>query len=330
MSAGAAGREGDPEPAPRRARRRIGEVLIEQGLLTEEQLQGALKSQQEPPPGQSRKRLGQVVTDLGLATERDVARALAEALGLPLVDLGRTVLVPEHVRLLPRAVAERSGIMVLERQGNRVTVATADPTNVVALDDVKLYTGASDLVVVVATDSQVRDHLTRAWSLSEDSAEMGTLFEGLSDDGPDEAASLQADAVEAAPIVRLVDVLLADAVRARASDVHVEPQAGDLRIRYRVDGLLRDVMTVPRNATASAVSRIKIVSGLDIAERRRPQDGRAKLSVDGMVVEARVSTLPTLHGEKVVIRLLPRAENVPLLTHTGLTPPRSSSSSARR
>ena len=321
MSAGAAGREGDPEPAPRRARRRIGEVLIEQGLLTEEQLQGALKSQQEPPPGQSRKRLGQVVTDLGLATERDVARALAEALGLPLVDLGRTVVVPEHVRLLPRAVAERSGIMVLERQGNRVTVATADPTNVVALDDVKLYTGASDLVVVVATDSQVRDHLTRAWSLSEDSAEMGTLFEGLSDDGPDEAASLQADAVEAAPIVRLVDVLLADAVRARASDVHVEPQAGDLRIRYRVDGLLRDVMTVPRNATASAVSRIKIVSGLDIAERRRPQDGRAKLSVDGMVVEARVSTLPTLHGEKVVIRLLPRAENVPLLTHTGLTPP---------
>ncbi len=321
MSAGAAGRGGDPEPAPRRARRRIGEVLIEQGLLTEEQLQGALKSQQEPPPGQSRKRLGQVVTDLGLATERDVARALAEALGLPLVDLGRTVVVPEHVRLLPRAVAERSGIMVLERQGNRVTVATADPTNVVALDDVKLYTGASELVVVVATNSQVRDHLTRAWSLSEDSAEMGTLFEGLSDDGPDEAASLQADAVEAAPIVRLVDVLLADAVRARASDVHVEPQAGDLRIRYRVDGLLRDVMTVPRNATASAVSRIKIVSGLDIAERRRPQDGRAKLSVDGMVVEARVSTLPTLHGEKVVIRLLPRAENVPLLTHTGLTPP---------
>ena len=99
--------------------------------------------------------------------------------------------------------------------------------------------------------------------------------------------------------------MLADAVRARASDVHVEPQADELRIRYRVDGLLRDVMTVPRSATAATVSRIKIVSGLDIAERRRPQDGRAKLTVDGMVVEARISTLPTLHGEKVVIRLLP-------------------------
>ena len=124
--------------------------------------------------------------------------------------------------------------------------------------------------------------------------------------------------VETAPIVRLVDVVLADAVRARASDVHVEPQVGDLRIRYRVDGLLRDVMTVPRSAASAAVSRIKIVSGLDIAERRRPQDGRAKLTVDGLVVEARISTLPTLHGEKVVIRLLPRQENVPTLAGTGL------------
>ena len=301
------------------ARRRLGEVLVSQGLLVPEQLQHALETQQNPPTGQPRKRLGTVVIELGLATERQVAEALAEALGLPLVDLGRVVVVPEHVRLLPRAVAERSGVMVLERHANRLTVATSDPTNVVALDDVKLYTGAGELVVVVATNSQVRDHLARAWSLSEDASEMGTLFEAM---GEDDAAELDASvqAVEAAPIVRLVDVVLADAVRARASDVHVEPQATDLRIRYRVDGLLRDVMTVPKSATAAAVSRIKIVSGLDIAERRRPQDGRAKLTVDGATVEARISTLPTLHGEKVVIRLLPRAENVPLLARTGLTP----------
>jgi type IV pilus assembly protein PilB len=249
-----------------------------------------------------------------------VAEALAEALGLQLVDLGRTMVVPEHVRLLPRAVAERSGVIILERDGNRLKVAASDPTNVVALDDVKLYTGVAELHVVVATDSQVRDHLGRAWSLSEDSS-VHTLFEGLETENEASEGDLAQQAVEAAPIVRLVDVVLADAVRARASDVHVEPQAGELRIRYRVDGLLRDVMTVPKNATASAVSRIKIVSGLDIAERRRPQDGRAKLTVDGMTVEARVSTLPTLHGEKVVIRLLPRAENVPLLTKTGMTSP---------
>ncbi|MCW2777734.1 MAG: type secretion system protein [Frankiales bacterium] len=308
----------DAPPALPRQRRRIGEVLVEQGVVSAEQLQQALARQQDVEPGQPRRKLGAVVIAAGFATERQIAEALAVALGLPLVDLGRTLVVPDAVRLLPRAVAERSGVLVIAKDGQRLTVATADPTNVMALDDVKLYTQAQELKVVVATESQVRDHLARAWSLSEDSSDMHTMFQEIGAEAEVEA-EVSVQSVEAAPIVRLVDVVLADAVRARASDVHVEPQVGDLRIRYRVDGLLRDVMTVPKNATAAAVSRIKIVSGLDIAERRRPQDGRAKLVVDGMTVEARISTLPTLHGEKVVIRLLPRAENVPLLTHTGLT-----------
>lgn len=302
-------------------RRRLGEVLVSQGLLAPDQLSEALAAQREQPPGQQRRRLGAVVINLGMATERQVAEALAEALGLELVDLGRRLVLPHQVRSLPRAVAERSGVLVLNRDGNRLTIATADPTNIVALDDVKLYTGATELHVVVATDSQVRDHLGRAWSLSEDSADLSTLFEGLGSDQDQQPEDVNQQAIEAAPIVRLIDVVLTDAVRARASDVHLEPQANELRIRYRVDGLLRDVMTVPKNATSAAVSRVKIISGLDIAERRRPQDGRAQLTVDGLTVEARVSTLPTLHGEKVVIRLLPPAENVPLLSKTGLTQP---------
>ena len=309
------------ELADAHRRRRIGEVLVEEGVISDEQLGELLALQSATPPGQPRKRLGNLVIESGMATEREVAKALAEALSLPLVDLGRTLVQPEAVRLLPRAVAERAGVLVVssERGGARVTVATADPTNVVALDDVKLYTGAAELSVLVATDSQVRDHIARSWSLSEDSSDVSTMFEGI-DAFETEVEEVSAQSVESAPIVRLVDVVLADAVRARASDVHVEPQADELRIRYRVDGLLRDVMTVPRSATAATVSRIKIVSGLDIAERRRPQDGRAKLTVDGMVVEARISTLPTLHGEKVVIRLLPRADNVPQLDETGMTP----------
>ncbi len=307
-------------PAPRRGRRRIGEVLVAQGLLTDDQLGTLLREQQAGTSGGPRKRLGVLVVDHGFATEREVAEALAEALSLPLVDLGRTMAEPEAVRLLPQVVAERAGVLILrsERGGTRVTIATADPTNVVALDDVRLYTGATELVVLVATASQVRDHLVRSWSLSGDSSDVHTLFEGIE---PVEAETddTSSQGVEGAPIVRLVDVVLADAVRARASDVHVEPQAGELRIRYRVDGLLRDVMTVPRSAIAATVSRIKIVSGLDIAERRRPQDGRAKLTVDGKVVEARISTVPTLHGEKVVVRLLPRAEEVPMLGRTGLS-----------
>jgi type IV pilus assembly protein PilB len=145
------------------------------------------------------------------------------------------------------------------------------------------------------------------------------MFEDVDAVNEDLLDDASASGIESAPIVKLVDVILADAVRARASDVHVEPQAGELRIRYRVDGLLRDVMTVPRSAAAWTVSRIKIVSGLDIAERRRPQDGRAKLLVDGAIVDARVSTLPTMHGEKAVIRLLPRSDNIPRLDKTGLT-----------
>ena len=294
-------------------------MLVAQGVLTEEQLSAGLALQQDTPRGVSRRRLGQVVIEAGFVTERQVAQALAVALQLPLVDLGRTLVVPDAVRLLPRAVAERSGVLPLSRSGSTITVATVDPTNVVALDDVKLYTGATELVLVVATDSQIRDHLARAWSLSEDAADKNELFEDLDANGVPEAAPVDESGVESAPIVRLVDVVIADAVRARASDIHVEPQADDLRIRYRVDGVLRDVMTVPRSATAAAVSRIKIVSGLDIAERRKPQDGRTQLTVDGARVEARVATLPTLFGEKVVIRLLPRAESVPGLTRTGLS-----------
>jgi type IV pilus assembly protein PilB len=219
---------------------------------------------------------------------------------------------------MPRALAERHGVLVLGLDDGILTLAVVDPTNVVALDDAKLYTGARGVVVKVATGSQVREHLARAWALADENDTVDTLFQA--EEPERDVEDLAQAAVQAAPIVRLVDVILSDAVRARASDVHVEPHAGGLRVRFRVDGALRDAMSVPPSARAATVSRLKIVSGLDIAERRRPQDGRARLTVDDAVVEARVSTLPTLHGEKVVIRLLPRAENVPLLAKVGLDP----------
>jgi type IV pilus assembly protein PilB len=308
---------GTPPPHPSSSRRRIGDVLVEQRLLTPEQLTQALAAQQVVEPGQRRRRLGAVIISLGMATEHQVAQALAEALGLELLDLRRTLVSPEQVRALPRAVAERSAVLVLEREGGRLKVAAADPTNVVTLDDVRFHTGATNLHVVVATESQIREQLTRAWALTEDDGQLGVVLDKADED--DVPEDMSAQAVESAPVVRMVDVVLADAVRARASDIHVEPQVGELRIRYRVDGLLRDVMTVPSHASAAIVSRIKIVSGLDISERRRPQDGRAKLTVDGRAVEARISTLPTVHGEKVVVRLLPGAERVSSLADSGMT-----------
>ena len=298
------------------SRRRIGEVLVTQGLLTPEQLDHVLTVQREVPPGLPRRRLGELAIDLGYTQERDVARALAEALGLPVVDLSHVLVVPEQARLMPRALAMRHCVLVLDVADGTATVAMADPTNVVAHDDVRQFTRCHTVEAVVATASQLHDHLSAIWAAAE-SGKVESLLEGLEPEADEEVVP---DAVEAAPVVRLVDAILSEAVRLRASDVHLEPHARELRVRYRVDGLLRDAMTVPHQARGAVVSRIKIVSGLDISERRRPQDGRARLSFADSVVEARVSTLPAQHGEKVVIRLMPKAEDVLGLAATGLSP----------
>lgn len=281
-----------------------------------------MAAQTATPPDQVRKRLGAVVVECGFATERQVTAALASAMGLDIADLRRNPPDLDTVRSLPQAVAQRCGVLVLERTGHRIRVATSDPTNVLALDDVRLHTAASELIVSVATENEVRDYLARAWALSSGNAELTSYFRELQTDAADasDSAADIASATDDAPIVRLVNRVLADAVRARASDVHIQPELGELRVRYRVDGVLRDVMTVPRAAVAGLVSRIKIVAGLDIAERRVPQDGRTRLTVDGYAHDTRVSTLPGLHGEKVVIRLLSRAEAVPEITSIGMDP----------
>ena len=304
-------------PATRTARRRLGEVLVEQGAVTEQQLEAALEAQKEAARDRRRIRLGQLLVDMGFATERQIATALAGALSLETVDLGSIPLQTEVARLLPRAVAERHLVIPISRDDNgQVTLACADPTNVLAIDDVKLYSGINDLRIVVASATQVRDLVTRMWSLSEDNTDVATMLEEI-DDAVAETTE-DDDGFADAPTVRLVNSILADAVRARASDIHVEPQANQIRVRYRVDGLLRDVMTAPRSAAAGIISRIKVMSNLDIAERRVPQDGRTRLQIEGSLLDARVSTLPNIHGEKVVIRLLSRADSVPPLTKIGM------------
>jgi type IV pilus assembly protein PilB len=289
-------------------------VLVESGLLTDAQLEDALARQLEASAEGRRVRLGQVLVESGVLRERDIARALSELLGFEMVDLGQVPVDQSTVRLLPRSVAERANVLVLGRTPNGLRIATGDPTNVVALDDVRAYTGAQELEIVVATDSQLRDHLTRAWSLAETPSDL-YMFDSIEEETADDDLSGGGDM---APTVKLVNQILADAVRLGASDVHIEPQATKVRVRYRVDGLLRDVMTLPRSAAASLVSRVKIVSGLDIAERRVPQDGRARLTVGDVTSDARVSTLPSVHGEKIVVRLLAGAESVAPVANVGL------------
>jgi type IV pilus assembly protein PilB len=291
-------------------------VLVAAGVVTPQQLDEALTAQRAIIG--PRRRLGHVLVDLDLATERQIAEGLAAQLGLELVDLTRAAVSPDSARLLPRGVAQRLGVLVMAAAGSRLTVAAVDPTDVLAIDDVRLHTGASRVDVKVATESQVRDHLARVWALTDESGDLTTFFDeaDVAPSEQDEAAS----AVDDAPTVRLVSSVLLDAVRVGASDIHVEPQRGELRIRYRVDGVMRDVMTLPRSATPAVTSRLKIVSGLDIAERRLPQDGRTRFAVDGRPVDARVSSMPSIHGEKIVVRLLTRSDQVPALQAVGLFP----------
>jgi type IV pilus assembly protein PilB len=296
-------------------RRRLGEVLVASGVITAAELDELLAEQAALPRDQ-RKRLGAMVVHKGMAAEREVAAGLAAVLGLDMVDVTRTGISPAAARLVPKAVAERYGVLGIAYEDGRLTLAMSDPTDVVALDDVRLYSKARTIVPVVATDSAIREHLSRVWSLEEDASDVAVMFEAIEEEAAEESTG---DDAESTPTVRLVNVILSDAVRARASDIHLQPEIDGLRVRYRVDGLLRDVMTVPKSAAPSMTSRVKIMSGLDIAERRRPQDGRCRLAVDGDHIDARVSTLPSMHGEKVVIRLLSRGEGVLPLSRVGFT-----------
>ncbi|PWJ56193.1 type II secretion system protein E (GspE) [Quadrisphaera granulorum] len=303
-------------------RRRIGDVLVDAGVLSPEQLAEVLASQQSASG--RRRKLGELLVESGITDEKTIARALADQLGLTVADLSRMAVDPEVVRSLPRAVAERTRVVPLERTSTGLVVAVADPTNVLALDDVRLHTGSTDLVVTVATESQVREQLARAWALDQDRSTASAVEEsGLDRDaGLSAAAALESDAAvsdEDSPVVKLVNRILSDAVRARASDIHVETQRDELRVRFRVDGMLREVMSASKRAAGPVISRIKIMSGLDIAERRVPQDGRSRVTVDGSAFDCRVSTLPTLHGEKVVIRLLTRGDAVPSLDDLGFS-----------
>ncbi|WP_308470206.1 GspE/PulE family protein [Kineococcus rubinsiae] len=312
-------RSGAPLPPAGADRRRLGDVLVEKGLLVPEDLDHALNEQRSVAG--PRRRLGQILVELGLVSEAELAQCLAELLGLEHVDLSRATPSPDVVRLLPRAVAERCRVLVLEKTPAHLLVAAADPTNVLALDDVKLYTRAPELLVVVAVDSQIRDHLARAWSLTADTSQVNRMVADADEEEDDVPLAGMAGSVdEDAPIVRLVSRILSDAVRLRCSDIHLESQRDGLRVRFRIDGLLRDVMQAPKRVAPSVISRIKIISGLDISERRLPQDGRTRVTVDGSAIDCRVSTLPALHGEKVVIRLLTRGDDVPTLPSLGFEP----------
>jgi type IV pilus assembly protein PilB len=281
-------------PAPRR--RRLGELLVEAGVLDPDQIAQALERARPD------ERLGASLLRLAVIDERRIADAVAAQLGLERVDVEHESIDPEAVELLPARLAERHDVLPLRFEGHILVIATADPSDVVALDDVRVATRVRSVRPVVATSAALERTRQRAYRVD-------VAHDVL--DAIEETSDAVADDVEVVdensqPVVRLVDALIGDAVTVRASDIHIEPDSDGVAVRVRVDGLLRETRRIPRMLGRQVISRIKIMSKLDIAERRLPQDGRAVVRVEGQEVDLRVSTMPTMHGETVVLRLLPK------------------------
>jgi type IV pilus assembly protein PilB len=308
-------------------RRRLGEVLVAAKTISRKQLNAALKHQQNV---EGRKpRLGTVIVDLGFASEEEIAQAVAKQMQIAYVDLASVVPDPEVTKLVPRSLARKHQLVPIRHGDEGLVVAITDPTNVVGVDDVRTASGIKEVSVVVSTASAIRESEDRFYAPGLGAADILDRFGVASEieviqDEPEDQAEAEAGELESlqrsahmAPVVRLVNAIFADAVRARVTDIHIEPQPAEVKVRYRVDGLLREVLSFPKRIQALVISRIKIVVGMDIAERRRPQDGRAKFSVDGREVDSRVSSIPTFFGEKIVIRLLPAGQQFVKLDELG-------------
>ena len=278
--------------------RQLSDVLLEEGLISAEDLTRAREEQER-----SGRSLGRVLIEMGLFSEAGLVAALASHLGLEFVELGDQDVDLTAAQLVPTHMARRYCVFPFgfDDEG-RLKVAMSDPSNVIALDDIRTICD-HDVQPVVATRGDIMAALDKHHSLGGDSVDdlAGDL---IVNDDEDLEALESADAIDDAPIVKFVNALIAQAVGDRASDIHIEPQETDVRVRYRIDGVLHEITTQSKRIHAGVVSRLKIMGDLDIAERRIPQDGRISLKISGKKIDLRLSTLPTVYGEKIVMRIL--------------------------
>ncbi|MEW4489075.1 ATPase, T2SS/T4P/T4SS family [Thalassoglobus sp. JC818] len=291
------------------AQRKLGQILVDLGYLNEDQLWDVLEEQKQSP-GEV---IGQVAKRMGLVTEDQITEALAEQFGMPVVALAETTIPPKVLELVPETMASVYKIMPISLQDNVLTVAMADPQNLAALDDLRNFLGY-DVRGAVSSLNEVEESIARHYASQED--DMENLMDQLEDlevgnkslqvqqgaydiSGEDEVTSSH-------PIRKLLNMVMLLAIKDQASDIHFEPFEDEFKIRVRADGVLYEMVPPPRHLAAAIVSRIKVMANLDIAERRLPQDGRIELNVGGNPVDLRVSVLPTMFGEAVVMRVLDR------------------------
>jgi type IV pilus assembly protein PilB len=290
----------------------ISSALVAFGLVSEEAV-----SEAEQRRDETGEPLVDVLLDDGAVDETDLVKAMAEYLGLDYLNLAEEMIDPSAVSLIPESLARRYAVIPIGFDGEDLVVAMADPANVLVIDDVRVITGRR-VVVKVATRADILEALRQHSRHDASIADFADLITPVEPELED-LSSIEAS-VEEAPIVKLVSTVITRAVNERASDIHVEPGERDLRIRFRIDGVLHEIMTTPRTVSAAVVSRLKIMAELDIAERRVPQDGRISLRIQGRPIDLRVATLPSIYGEKIVIRILDKEDSVLDLAELGFLP----------
>jgi len=290
--------------------RTVADIVKEVSKVSPEQLRQALEVQKE-----TREPLAQVLVNMGAITEKEKARVLGRQWGVPFVDLGERQVDKDLLKLIPHHLLQRWRAAPIDRNGNRLVVAMVNPLDVYAIDQMRLVAGC-DIESVIATADDINAALGQSLSARE---EIGAALEEMKDEIGGDSSDVQFEAskqeeevsvdqlremLDDAPVVRLANLIVRQAIREKASDIHIQPEANRVRIRFRIDGILHDVMTVPKKVQAPLVSRIKVMADLDIAEKRAAQDGRISLRVAGREFDFRVSTNPGVNGEKVVMRVL--------------------------
>jgi type IV pilus assembly protein PilB len=290
--------------------RRLGDLLVAEGLITAEQLRQALGEQK----GKADK-LGSILVRLGSLSEEQLIGFLSRQYGIPSITIANLDVDAETLRLVPAHIAKKYEVLPVKRIGSTLTLAMSDPTNVFALDDIAFMTNLQ-ILPVVAPQAAIRRALDRAYDASMPPASMTDMMSEITGDASnvevveDEQAGAQVDVFELkesadeAPVVKLVNMVLVDAIRKGSSDLHWEPYEKTFRIRFRIDGVLHEMLSPPKRLEPAIISRLKIMSNLDISERRLPQDGRIKLRYGSREIDFRVSILPTIFGEKAVLRIL--------------------------
>ncbi|MBR1423143.1 MAG: Flp pilus assembly complex ATPase component TadA [Ruminococcus sp.] len=293
----------------------IGQYLVQKGMITEEQLQDVLAKQKE----QKGRLFGDVIVELKYVTDVQFAQVLAERLNVPFVDLDATDLIPDVVKRIPEATARKYTVVAVNKVGKRLTVATNDPINFYIFEDLRVITGCS-IVPVLSTKAAINRAIGKMYSEGQVSSMVDEATKEKEEElNLEELKDLSEERIENAPIVKLATAIIEQSQRQNATDIHIEPFKDITKIRIRVNSDLVELMTLSAALHTSLVTRFKILSGMNIAEKRIPQDGRMSQVVDGTLIDLRVSNLPMVYGEKIVLRILASDDSVRRIQDLGMT-----------